>query len=101
LSLLSTISHWDRGGEFYLQIWRIYFESVHELVLMMYDTTTCAKRPSRTVDVAWCVEFTEHVGRNFQLNYFTAFRKAAFIFMTHSQRGGWHHVEVSSGLFTI
>ena len=51
-------------------------------------------RPPRTVDAAWCVEFTEHVGRNFQQNYFASFRKAAFIFMTHSHRGGWHHVEV-------
>jgi len=50
--------------------------------------------PPRTVDAVWCVEFTEHVGRNFQLNYFASFRKAAYIFMTHSQRGGWHHVEV-------
>mmetsp|Transcript_11634 Transcript_11634/g.17800 ORF Transcript_11634/g.17800 Transcript_11634/m.17800 type:complete len:388 (+) Transcript_11634:92-1255(+) len=50
--------------------------------------------PERTVDVAWCVEFSEHVGRNFQLNYFTSFRKAALIFMTHSHWGGWHHVEV-------
>ncbi|KAL7543766.1 hypothetical protein ACHAXR_013076 [Thalassiosira sp. AJA248-18] len=52
--------------------------------------------PSRTVDAAWCVEFTEHVGRNFQQNYYTAFRKAALIFVTHSQHGGWHHVEVHS-----
>jgi len=50
--------------------------------------------PSRTVDVAWCVEFTEHVGRNFMQNYHTAFRKAAIIFVTHSHWGGWHHVEV-------
>lgn len=50
--------------------------------------------PDRTVDVAWAVEFSEHVGRNFQMNYFTSFRKAALIFMTHSHWGGWHHVEV-------
>ena len=50
--------------------------------------------PDRTVDVAWSVEFLEHVGRNFQHNYFTAFRKAALIFVTHSNWGGWHHVEV-------
>ncbi|KAK1740218.1 hypothetical protein QTG54_009168 [Skeletonema marinoi] len=50
--------------------------------------------PERTVDVAWCVEFSEHVGRNFQHNYFTSFRKSALIFMTHSHWGGWHHVEV-------
>ena len=50
--------------------------------------------PERTVDVAWCVEFAEHVGRNFQKNYHTSFRKAALIFMTHSHWGGWHHTEV-------
>jgi len=50
--------------------------------------------PDRTVDAAWAVEFTEHVGRNYQPNYLTAFRKAALIFVTHSNWGGWHHVEV-------
>ena len=50
--------------------------------------------PHRTVDAVWCVEFTEHVGRNYQPNYLTAFRKAALIFVTHSNWGGWHHVEV-------
>ncbi|EED88192.1 predicted protein [Thalassiosira pseudonana CCMP1335] len=50
--------------------------------------------PERTVDAVWCVEFTEHVGRNYQPNYLTAFRKAALIFVTHSNWGGWHHVEV-------
>ena len=37
---------------------------------------------------------TEHVGRNYQPNYVTAFRKAALIFVSHSNWGGWHHVEV-------
>jgi hypothetical protein len=50
--------------------------------------------PDRTVDAVWAVEFTEHVGRNYQPNYATAFRKAALIFVTHSNWGGWHHVEV-------
>jgi len=45
-------------------------------------------------DAVWCVEFTEHVGRNYQPNYLTAFRKSALIFFTHSLWGGWHHVEV-------
>jgi hypothetical protein len=50
--------------------------------------------PDRTVDAVWCVEFTEHVGRNYQPNYLTSFRSAALIFVTHSNWGGWHHVEV-------
>eukprot|EP00804_Cyclotella_cryptica_P019508 CCRYP_006663-RA/>CCRYP_006663-RA protein AED:0.15 eAED:0.15 QI:286/1/1/1/0.66/0.5/4/493/463 len=50
--------------------------------------------PPRTVDAVWCVEFTEHVGRNYQPNYLPSFRSAALIFVTHSNWGGWHHVEV-------
>lgn len=65
-----------------------------EAVVVEHDFSRGPWWPSRTVDAVWCVEFTEHVGRNYQLNYFTAFRKAAFIFMTHSNWGGWHHVEV-------
>lgn len=50
--------------------------------------------PERTVDAAWAVEFTEHVGRNYQPNYLTAFRKAALVFVTHSNWGGWHHGKI-------
>jgi hypothetical protein len=57
--------------------------------------------PSRTVDAVWCVEFLEHVGRNFHHNYLTAFRKAALIFATNSQWGGWHHVEVHDDIWWI
>lgn len=50
--------------------------------------------PPHTVDAVWSVEFLEHVGRNFHHNYLPAFRKAALLFVTHSQWGGFHHVEV-------
>lgn len=57
--------------------------------------------PPRTVDAVWCVEFLEHVGRNFHHNYLPAFRKAALIFVTHSQWGGWHHVEVHNEVWWV
>ena len=57
--------------------------------------------PPRTVDAVWCVEFLEHVGRNYHHNYLPAFRKAALIFVTHSQWGGWHHVEVHNELWWV
>jgi hypothetical protein len=57
--------------------------------------------PARTVDAVWCVEFVEHVGRNYQPNYLPAFRKAALLFVTHATRGGWHHVEVHHGQWWI
>lgn len=48
----------------------------------------------KTYDAVWCVEFIEHVGRNYHAHYLPTFRKAALIFVTHSLWGGWHHVEV-------
>jgi hypothetical protein len=53
------------------------------------------------VDAVWCVEFLEHVGRNFHHNYLPAFRKAALIFATNSRWGGWHHVEVHDDMWWI
>lgn len=50
--------------------------------------------PAKTYDVAWSVEFLEHVGRQYRQNYLPIFRRAALIFVTHSFWGGWHHVEV-------
>jgi hypothetical protein len=53
--------------------------------------------PDDTYDVAWSVEFLEHVGRPYMHNYMPAFHKAALIMVTHSNWGGWHHVEVHDG----
>jgi SAM-dependent methyltransferase len=50
--------------------------------------------PEETFDVAWSVEFLEHVGRPYMLNYMPIFKKSALIFVTSSGFGGWHHVEV-------
>lgn len=50
--------------------------------------------PEETYDVAWAVEFVEHVGRQYMHNYLPIFKRAALIFVTHSYWGGWHHVEV-------
>ncbi|CAB9523128.1 expressed unknown protein [Seminavis robusta] len=52
--------------------------------------------PGKTYDAVWSVEFLEHVGRNYQHNYIQAMRKAAYLFVSHSRWGGWHHVEVHS-----
>jgi len=50
--------------------------------------------PNRTFDVAWVVEFTEHIGRQYINNYMPILKKSALVFATHSYWGGWHHVEV-------
>lgn len=50
--------------------------------------------PAETYDMAWAIEFLEHVGINYQHNYVAAMRKCALILVTSSRWGGWHHVEV-------
>jgi hypothetical protein len=85
--------------------WRLCVEGSHDAVtktLLPDPATQIVEHefsqgpwwPTKTYDAVWCVEFLEHVGRNFQKNYLPVFRKAAIIFATHSQWGGWHHVEV-------
>lgn len=55
-----------------------------EKILVEHDFSRGPWWPSHTVDAIWCVEFLEHVGRNYQQNYIPAFRQAAIIFTTHS-----------------
>jgi hypothetical protein len=57
--------------------------------------------PEKTYDVAWSVEFLEHVNVQFHYNYVMAFRKAALIFVTSSAGAGWHHVEVHNNEWWI
>jgi hypothetical protein len=53
--------------------------------------------PAATYDAVWAVQFSEHVNLQYHINYITAFRKAALIFVSTSRwGGGWHHVEVHS-----
>ena len=44
--------------------------------------------PEMTYDVAWSVEFLEHVKLRYMPNYITAFRKAAMVFVTASSGEG-------------
>jgi len=50
--------------------------------------------PSKSYDVAWAIEFLEHIGRHKMENYIDIFKSAAIIIVTYSVWGGWHHVEV-------
>jgi len=63
-------------------------------LLVEHDFTRGPWWPGETYDVAWAVEFLEHVGRQYINNYMPILQKAAYLFVTHSTWGGWHHVEV-------
>ena len=63
-------------------------------MVVEHDFTRGPWWPDETVDAVWCVEFSEHVQRQYIQNYVTVLKKAAVVFVTHSNFGGWHHVEV-------
>ena len=57
--------------------------------------------PTDTFDAVWSVEFLEHVGTRYMHNYLPIFRKAALLFLSHSNWGGWHHVEIHNDSWWI
>lgn len=59
-----------------------------------HDFTRGPWWPARTFDALWSVEFLEHVGRQYIRNYLPVMRRSALLFVTCSNNGGWHHVEV-------
>lgn len=50
--------------------------------------------PKAKFDLAWCVEFVEHVEEQFIPNYVTALQSAHYVVITHALPGepGHHHV---------
>ena len=58
-----------------------------------HDYTTGPLRPD-ACDLAWCVEFVEHVEEQFIDNYMATIESAKYLVMTHALPGapGYHHV---------
>jgi SAM-dependent methyltransferase len=67
--------------------------------IVEHDFTRGPWWPDRTYDAAWSVEFLEHVGRHYMTNYMATLRRAAILFVTASNNGGWHHVEVKENMW--
>ena len=51
-------------------------------VIREHDFTRGPWLPDETFDVAWSVEFVEHVGRQYMPNYFPIFKKSALIMVS-------------------
>tara|TARA_Y100000310_G_scaffold11338_2_gene11934 strand:+ start:8402 stop:9013 length:612 start_codon:yes stop_codon:yes gene_type:complete len=54
-------------------------------------------------DLAWCVEFLEHVEEKYILNYMPAFRKCKYVIVTYAPPGmpGYHHVNCQTKEYWI
>jgi len=94
----STKYFLDRGAEV------LCVEGSHDAVqnsllpkelVVEHDFTRGPWWPATTSwDAVWCVEFVEHIQRQFIKNYVPIFKRAALIFVTFGTNGGHHHVEV-------
>jgi SAM-dependent methyltransferase len=61
---------------------------------ILHDFTESAYRPFVTRDLAWCVEFLEHVEEKYMENYMPIFSAARYALITFAPpgHGGHHHV---------
>ena len=69
--------------------------------IVEHDFTRGPWWPSQTWDATWCVEFLEHVGRQYFRNYLPVLKSSALIFVTYAAFGGYHHVEMRESWWWI
>jgi 2-polyprenyl-3-methyl-5-hydroxy-6-metoxy-1,4-benzoquinol methylase len=62
--------------------------------IVEHDFTRGPWWPQETFDALWCVDVLEHIGRQYFENIVPTLKKSAILFLSISNNGGWHHVEV-------
>ena len=60
----------------------------------IHDFETGPYTPEKEYDLAWCVEFVEHIWAKHMPNFIATFKKAKYVIFTHALPGqaGHHHV---------
>jgi SAM-dependent methyltransferase len=68
-------------------------ESVQK-VTVIHDYTVGPYKCDPVRDLAWCVEFVEHVEKKYMPNFIETFKTCKYVTMTHAfpGQGGHHHV---------
>jgi len=71
--------------------------------MVVHDYTTGPLEPGRGYDLAWSVEFLEHVEEQYMDNYMDTFKRCRYLVVTHATRGqgGHHHVNEQDWLYWI
>lgn len=74
-----------------------------ESLFYIHDYTKGEFIPDTIYDLAWSVEFLEHVEEKFQKNYFSTFKKCKYIFITFApeNKSGFHHVNTKNERYWI
>lgn len=70
---------------------------------LKHDFTNGPAPLQRKFDLAWSVEFLEHVEEQFIKNYMEAFKLCKFCFITHAlpNKAGYHHVNCKDEKYWI
>lgn len=68
-------------------------ESVKDII-RIHDFNTGPFIPEKTYDLAWSVEFVEHIDWQYMPNFMASFQQCKYVIMTHALPGqpGHHHV---------
>jgi hypothetical protein len=95
---------WSASWFYYHQVHAVCVEGSHDAIvqnaltdpdfLIEHDFTRGPWGPATTVDAIWAADFVQQVSLQYQANYLETFRKAAMLFITTPQDGGWHTVEL-------
>lgn len=68
---------------------------------IIHDYTVGETNFDDTFDMAWSCEFVEHVDEKYVSNYMKDFQKAKYVVMTHSEKPGYHHVNLKPAEYWI
>jgi hypothetical protein len=62
--------------------------------VVIHDYQVSAYKPDKNYDLAWCVEFVEHIEAQYIQYFVTTFQSCKYVIMTHAfpDQPGWHHV---------
>lgn len=77
-------------------------EAVKKAVVI-HDYSLSPYIPEEKYDLAWCVEFLEHVDAEYIYNYMATFRKCKYVICTHAFPGqpGKHHVNCKEHAYWV
>lgn len=80
----------------------VYNESIKPLI-NLHDFTTGAFIPSKKYDLAWSVEFVEHIEQKFIDNFIDTMKHCRYVLMTHAfpNQPGHHHVNCQHSSYWI
>lgn len=73
------------------------------LNILVHDYTTGPSKINEMFDLAWTVEFLEHVEEKYIPNYFPDLQKAKYVICTYAPpgKGGHHHVNCQPGHYWV